>query len=401
MSEQGKTGKKHRLRIIFDGVIAVGPPHPESGDEEGPLFGVMARSTRQETERSKRNPGGPRTFIPVHVPTLFTKMAPYGEDARRPDENYQRMPDQPVWNLWHPVRERMLFKFDGDGRPGKLTYQREAPEQDHKPHEHKSPEINLHFDDLFNDKLDNASLEGELKLRSIKDLPDSREIWPARRHLRSGLLDPIPNELVAAQVFVPRGHVGGGGVGRKGDGLDVVFEPLKKGSRKEKKIIVPNVVVTVEAEDVEIEMHSLDTGEPLDPLRFHLTEDSEIWISNGDPSDVSINVKRQALRMSAEERAGAHAKLFSLDALKVAGDVIKEEILKFLVHTDNIRFAREQQQADRSRISDFDIDFELFYTLMDGENDQEFVPLPRMADKKKFDEGNCFCKLVCRPRDHR
>jgi hypothetical protein len=403
MSEQSRTGEKHRLRIIFDGVIAVGPPHPKSGDEQGPLFGVMARSTRRETERSKKKNAGPRTFIPMHVPTLFTKLAPCGEDARRPDEIFQLLPEHPIWNLWHPIRERMCFKFDGDGEPGKLTYQRESSVPDTGQERHKYKK--LHFDKVFNDKFGPAGLEGKLKLRSIKDLPDAREIWPARCHLLPGLLDPNPIELVAAQVFVPRGHVGGGGVGKKGEGLDVVFDPDKPGSRKKKKSIVPNVVVTVEVETVEIEMQSLDTGETLDSLRFHLTEDAEIWISNGDPSDVAINVRRQALRMSEAERATAHDRIFGLKAFKkLAGDVVKEEIAKFILHTDNITsllVPEEMQQADRNRISDFDIDFELFYTLMDGEDDHNGLPLPRRADYKKFDTGNCYCKLVCRPEEHR
>jgi hypothetical protein len=404
MSARSKKQKKtYRLRIIFDGVIAIGPPHPKSGDEQGPLFGVMAHSSRRETGRSKKNPGGPRTFIPMHVPTLFTRMAPYGKDARKPDEIYHPPLLPAALHMWHPIRERMSFVFDDDDKPGKLTYQREspAPVSDAKPKAKKALALDVPFDLNIND-ITSRDLGGELKLRRIQDVPDAREIWPDRCRLLPGLLDPKPNALAAAQIFVPRGHVCGGGVGPKGNGLDVVFQPLKPKSRKKKKNIVPCVVVIVEAEIVEIQMKSLDTGEKLDPLRFRLTKDEDIWISNGDPSDVAINVKRQALPVNEEERAAVSEKFFALEAVKnLKEDAVKREVANFVFHTDNFTFGPEQlQRADSNRIGDFDIDFELFYTLMDGEDDGDDVPLPRRADLQPFDTGNCYCKLVCRPEHY-
>src|ERR1041385_7247085 len=121
---------KPKLKIIFDGVIAVGPAHPNEGDQDGPLFGVMAQSTRRESDRSRRlgreNPDQPPTFIPVHVPTIYTKLQPQG--GRPPDEVFEKM-FHSTWYLWHPVRERMEFEIDEDSTPGPLTYDRREPRQ--------------------------------------------------------------------------------------------------------------------------------------------------------------------------------------------------------------------------------------------------------------------------------
>src|ERR1043166_6550463 len=103
-----------RLRIIFDGVIAIGPAEPKSGHSlPGPLFAIMPRATRQISRRSRLKAADP-TYIPVHVPVLFTPMTPLN-GVRPPDDQFRPVsPNAPLFNIWYPIRERLRFQFDDE-----------------------------------------------------------------------------------------------------------------------------------------------------------------------------------------------------------------------------------------------------------------------------------------------
>lgn len=381
----------HKLRIVFDGVIAVGPPHPPEGDEKGPLFAVMARSTRRRTNLGARNRKAPK-YIPMHVPTVMTKIKPV-DDARPADEIFQ-LPTLPRFYVWHPIRERLEFKFDGNGRAGTLTYGREDPAVE------SSPDTGTVL------PTSGTVITGELRIRSVRNVPDAREVEPSRCELRAGALDPKPKEFVAAQIFVPRGHVSGGGAGTKGNGVNVEFTPLPAGRRAVSKDIVPNVVVTVEAERVEITTTSLDTGEKLDPIVFKLEEDGDIWISNGDPSDVTINLERLSQRINDRERREADEAVvrlaeknalarFYVDRLK-AGERVPPFGTFFTTTTGGGAIPSDLIEQDPNRQSQFDIDFELFDVLLKGKQGNGY-PVPRKSDGTPYDERNCFCQLCCAP----
>jgi hypothetical protein len=381
--------RKPRLRIIFDGVIAVGPPHPNSGNETGPLFGVMARSTRRQSNVSTRDKKAPK-YIPMHVPTVMTKLLPKG---RPHDEEYQFF-IFPKWYVWHPIRERLEFKFDDrNGRGRKLTY-------------HRSDD-----DDCGNECLQaaptsnglgllgsNPTVGGKLSIRNIDKVPDAREVWPARCKLRTGSLESNPKEVVAAQVFVPRGHISGGGLDAKGLGVEVEFEPLKPKSRTTTKTVVPNVVITVETERVEIATQSLDTGKALDPLVFELKEDADIWIMNGDPVDITGNLGRLSLQLTESEMRSVRGELETMERSSIEAIVALFQTMPNLIPvvfgsnpTDGPR------RRDANRESQFDVDFELFYSILGGRDDGKGLPIPRRYNGKPFDERNCFCKLCCPP----
>ena len=189
MSES-ETPDKRELRIVFDGVIAVGPPPDRDEVKTGPFFGVMARSTRRLSDRSRRLKENPPKYIPVHVPTVYTTMVP-ASDSRPPDEVFQLSKFHPKWYIWHPQRERMEFRFDSDGTPGDLK---------------------------FNDRGSHARTGpfGQVKIHDIEMAPDARQICPERTYLLDGLLtapaaDAPVREEAAAQILVPWGRILAGG----------------------------------------------------------------------------------------------------------------------------------------------------------------------------------------------
>jgi len=405
------------LRIVFDGVIAIGPACPPAGESlPGPLFGVMARSTRQRSAKSRREGTEPPSYIPIHYPTLFTQLQP-AEGARPTDEVYR------MWNLWHPVRERLEFAFDGVGLPGTLTYKRPTP-------------------------------EGEGLLEDAAAVPNMREVWPERCHIRSEFLEPRPTADVAAQVFVPFGEVSGSGDETKRFGADVHFIP-SRGPKLLRKSIVPHVVVTVMTERVKISSYSLDTGEELDPLEFVLTEPAEIRISNGDPSDMLTNMQRLSdaqldlgVAPTDEEAVDSQRRDLTpvaelLDGFKTGGfprsRAELERIARSManaVHGTSSPFPRtgtfgsifpeprgsrpasartggfndptpnsqvtQEVVSDPNRDSDVDLDFELYYTLVERIDEREgeelLLPIPKRV-QGNFDTRNCFvCMVDCHER---
>ena len=390
--------KKHSLRIVFDGVIAVGPGHPDArdGSRDGPFFGVMARSTRRLSDRSERTTkrkareGTKRSatteedlYIPMHVPTIFTLLTPT-ETSRPPDKVMQLSPWHPRWYMWHPVRERVEFRFDDNGEPGPLVYLHEPiPTLEHG----------------------GGLPDGSLSIHGIELVPDMRKIWHDRSVLLDGLLsaDPNVNERVLAQVLVPFGMVAGAGVLEKGTPLDVVFDPPRDLDGQEE--LVPNAVVTVTASRVEIATYSLDSGRRLDSIELELTDDAEIWVSNGDPSDVEIDMNKLADEIA--RRVGGKGEvenkdqeailqhfttIFGLDGNDQAGLVAK--ILNF--YHGGINIVNEGLVQDHPRAGNLDLDFELFYSLLKNEHladDGIGLPVPkRPHDEDKFAGPNC---LLC------
>lgn len=346
----------------------------------------MARSTRRQTRWSIQNPNEAKSYIPAHHPTVFTKLVPdVGGGGRPPDEVYRK------WNLWHPQRERLEFRFDNDERPGTLTYERTQE----------------------------RTAEG--MIQDIAAVPDMREICPHRSTLRCELLDiPTPENPVshdvAAQIFVPKGKVSAGGDRQKGQGVDVHFTPLPKGRKELTKTIVPHVVVTVETELVTVFTYSLDTGEQLDPLVFRLTEDAVIRISNGDPSDMITNFQRiedvkEDLKAAPVAPEAEDAQLFDFAQIssRFPTENAVADLSKFVAHATSSGFddhaplfPRAQDTSgnpiteipDSGEPREVDLDFELFYTLLDGEDDG-LSPIPRKM-QGFFPERNCFtCQIGC------
>jgi hypothetical protein len=393
MSESGRVERGHRLRMVFDGVIAVGPPHPaDGGDQDGPLFGVMARSTRQLSDRSRRNPDEVKRFIPMHVPTIYTRHPP-AEGSRPPDQIFQLADTLPEWYIWHPVRERLEFAFDGDATPGKLTYDRQG-----EPVPEPEPDVD-EWDVLR--MLDTGRLpRSPLSIRSITQVPDARTIWPERSFLQDGMLSDEPGvrSEVASQIFVPRGAVSGGGLFEKGGGVDVEFSPAIHSAALQ--TVVPNVVVSVQTQSVEIAMFSLDTGEPLDSIRFELTEDTDLWISNGDPTDTTIDMKRVskvvALQKAIVEglpRADKLTEAFEKGAIVPANmDALRR--VNFIFNSGHGVIAHGMTRPDPNRVSDVDIDFELFYPLLEDDPNRVGKPVPRRPGGVPFNGPDCFTKLV-------
>ncbi|HYK02577.1 MAG TPA: hypothetical protein VE974_12545 [Thermoanaerobaculia bacterium] len=385
MSRKTMEREKRQLKIIFDGVIAMGPGHPEKGGQRGPFFGVLARSTRRLSDRSKRT-GQKAQYTATHVPTIFTRMQP-AKTSRPPDKIYQVSPYHPRWYMWHPLRERLEFRFDGDGKPGWLTYLRAGSK-------------------LIPDS-GGGALQGTLTFHDIENASDMREIWPERCVLLDGLLSPDPgvDERVAAQVFVPRGHVTGAGVFKKGSSLDVVFDPAR--GRKSHPSLVPNIAVSTKASTLEIATYSLDSGDPLDSIQFDMTEDAELWVSNGDPTDVEIDVGKLSIVIAEhlrgkgvaagdEERAlmqriGA---TFPMEGLDLAG------VNRFMFEVCNGGYAVVLQDLvdDYPRAGNIDLDFELLYTLMKNEHltrDKKGLPVPRRPRKdQKFYGPDCY-GVIC------
>jgi hypothetical protein len=390
------TTKKPLLKIVFDGVIAVGPGHPdtEDGTRDGPFFGVMARSTRRMSDRSeriKKLAGGGRKragsaeedlYIPTHVPTIFTLLKPT-ENSRPPDKVLQISPWHPRWYIWHPIRERLEFRFDDNSQPSTLDYLHEPVVQE-----------NYHGGHLP---------DGTLSIHGIELVPDMRNIWRDRCVLLDGLLSPDPNvnEKVLAQVLVPFGTVAGAGMLDKGTPLDVVFDPPRDLDEQEQ--LVPNTAVIVEANRVEIAAYSLDTGRQLDSIELDLTEAAEIWVSNGDPSDVELDMNKLASEIAI--RIGGKREVTDDDKTNLehfthvfgfdGGGDRQALIGKILAlfhnygHVVNAGLIR-----DYGRAGNVDLDFELFYSLLKNEHladDGEGLPVPkRPGPQDVFFGPNCL-----------
>jgi hypothetical protein len=230
--------------IIFDGSLVVGPAFSKQSPskKKGPLFAVLPYSPRQRSRRSE-DQSCPE-YISAHLPGIFTKMESQG---RNPDLCYKG------YSLWCPLRERMQFVIDGKTKPGTLEY-------DYNPV---------------------SGGNSRTRIGDVTMLSDMRDIWPARRRLRHGMLSPwgCVSTRVAAQVFVPRGKVNSGSAHKP---VWATFDPPKE--KTVTKYIVSQVIVTVEASSkLELSMCSLDTGEKLDSIRFSLnSEKATIWIANGD-----------------------------------------------------------------------------------------------------------------------
>jgi hypothetical protein len=395
---RSKPKAKPNVRIVFDGVMAVGPGHPANpGDTRpGPFFGVMARTTRRLSDRTQRlrrleqkaNGGKkPRKsqvedlYTPMHVPTIFTRLEP-ATGSRPPDQVLQFSPFHPKWYLWHPIRERLEFRFDGDGTPGNLEYDRVGE---------PIPEVGAE-----------GPTTAPLAILSIENVPDLRDIWPARSVLLDGLLsaDPGVSDKVATQVFVPYGKVAGAGTLDRGRPLNVVFDPPR--GRRDHPSLVPNAAVTVQARNIEIVSYSLDSGDRLDTIKLVATENAEVFVSNGDPSDVELDINKLAIefvrrfiqqggrledKIDDESTFASGLREFQLER----PDAVSQG-LEFWHHGS---FEQVQMGlAIHRRLLNVDIDFELYYKLMKDEHlarDGRGLPVPkRPAKGDVFSGPNCY-----------
>jgi hypothetical protein len=248
-----------QVRIIFDGSMAIGPTFPPDFRTFGPLFAVLPHAPRQRSRRSK---GGTPEYIPAHAPGIFTNITP-SDGSREPDLKYEG------YSIWYTLRERMEIAIDGSTDPGYLDYEREL---------NFSPEcINL------------------TETHDIRAIADMREIWPARRRLKPGMLAAGPNvsPAVSTQVFIPGGTVSSSSeydryIANPIDRYNVCakFDPKKTPDAVEKRLL-PQVVVTIQfSRTLDILPFSLETGEDLDAIRFELRDlgpgGGDIWIVNGD-----------------------------------------------------------------------------------------------------------------------
>lgn len=248
-----------QVRVIFDGSIAIGPTFPSNYRAFGPLFAVLPHAPRQQSRRSK---GGSPEYIPAHAPGIFTNMPWSG---RKRDLKYQD------YYLWYTPRERIEIAADGSTDPGYLDYTTE---------------------EYFNPKCENLK-----ETHDIRAVADMREIWPARRRLKPGMLAAGPNvaSAVGAQVFVPFGVVSGSSeydryynpnIPIERYNICAKFEPKKTPQAVERRL-VPQVVVTLSVfRTLEIRSYSLDNGEQLDTIYFEfgdlVPDGGDIWIVNGD-----------------------------------------------------------------------------------------------------------------------
>lgn len=390
---------KPQLRIVFDGVMAVGPGHPEKGTRQGPFFGVMATATRRLSERTQRlrreaKAKGKKKiqeadlYTPMHVPTIFTLLEPTA-DSRPADQVLQLSPFHPKWYLWHPIRERLEFLFDGDGTPGTLRY-------------HRGKAVTLSGTE--------GPTSAPLAIHGIENVPDLRRIWPARSVLLDGLLsaDPGVSDKVATQVFVPYGTIAGAGTLDRGMPLDVVFDPVRE--LDQHPSLVPNAAITVEASTIEIKSYSLDSGEPLDSIKFRANGDAEIYVSNGDPSDVEIDMQRLAIAIvrrlagkkdrfdeiptQAQPFASRIANTFGLESRGALDNLIE------VCNHGAIEKVHEGLAIHRRTIN-VDIDFELYYKLMkNGHLARDGgLPVPRRPNvDEKFSGPNCYI-TICETED--
>jgi hypothetical protein len=329
-----------QLRIVFAGVGAITPAHPAAGppfENPGPLAVVFPSATRRQTEASK-NSKTP-AFIPVHFPVILSTLQP---------RRGSRRSDDPTggWHIWHPVRERLVFKFEGAPSPSNLVYQRDAVDSN-------GP----------------AFPDGD-----VRALSDMREIFPERSRLIPGALrapspaQPGKSAAVAAipeivgQVFVPSGRISSSfGIKRQ---LKVVFSPSRPDHVVE-KVAAPELVVTIDGlTGFTIKSTSLDTGLPLDEIAFDLEHDAEIRFGNADPPDT-----RRFLALDGKRPTDAQR-------------------LALLPPPDDPNLDPRDFRRDD--------DFELYYTLLEGAGAGPELPAP-VKDQDPFlngDDRNCYVVLV-------
>ncbi|HYK03239.1 MAG TPA: hypothetical protein VE974_15885 [Thermoanaerobaculia bacterium] len=257
--------KKYQVRLIFDGVVATGPPLPKKPPytRKGPLFAVMPWTTRQPDHISPSADPPEPAYIPLHLPVIFARNSPTLVSSRRkPDDTYKD------FSIWYPLRERMQVRIDGKTDCGTLTYYH--PEGPYPPM--------------------SADPSPKPLIEDIAAVPDMRAIYPRRSRLRRGMLGrhaPARREI-AAQVFVPSGTVKAGAEDRRACGATVVYQPNRTGKNAPlTQVVVPQVRVTVDVDQtIELDMYSLDHGVKLDPIRFTIHGNEDIWIGNMDPPNV-------------------------------------------------------------------------------------------------------------------
>jgi hypothetical protein len=229
-----------------------------------------------------------------------------------------RPPDEThdLFSIWYPMRERMELTFGAHPDPSDLRWVRSdtplPPVQDPDP------------------------------LLDIAFIADFRETWPDRGKLGRGMLEKSPpvSELVACQLLVPSGWVGSHGEFKKQLPVEATFLPKRTPIPVTKKLL-PQVVVSVRTDRVDFRMYSLDTGEELDSLAF-LVEDSSkpsvIRIANGDPRNIRYVIEHCMDPANAIEPTGTKP--------SGVGGVLG------------------------------DIDFEAGYSVLDGEDDGGYLPIP-------------------------
>lgn len=314
----------HELRIIFEGVMVLGPPHPLQGPSVGtsPLYAVLPRVTRHESRFTSVDAHRPPMYIPSHFPVLFTDLAATS-DSRRPDDAQRN------FSIWYPMRERMMFRFSPSATPADVRYIR-GP----------APEC--------------PASTGPNPVNDIAKISDMRVIWPERSRLLPGMLSTAPgvSELVAAQVFVPSGCVGSHGEFLKTQPAPADFQPSRSTTPGPRQLL-PQIVVSVETDRVDIDMYSLETGDMLDPLAFVLQPGTNILrIANADPFNVRYVIEKLANPLFPEPSG-----------------------IKPRVGNDFV-----------------DIDFEACYKVLDGPDNGGELPIPRVPIR--FGERNCNAALA-------
>lgn len=325
------------LRIVFEGIIALGPADPLEPPfhNEGPLYAVMPKIVRHLSRWSQMHPDDQPFYIPAHFPVIFTDLKP--ASSRLPDDEYK------TFKIWYPVRERLQFRFSGNVQPTDLQYIRDQA----------IPEPPC------------APAPGELDpLHDVSAIADLREIWPERQWLRGGMLNNGPNvdQIVAAQVFVPSGCIGSHGEFLKKDAALVQFRDPRTPVTITKDLL-PQLVVSVTTNTVDIDMYSLDTGTALDPLSFELKDGvrNVIRIANGDPMNVRY-------------------------------------VINNLPDPDNAPDLNVPKPTFQPQVGDIeygDIDFEAVYTILAGTDGGGALPIPWIP--KKFGARNCNGAKVAGP----
>jgi hypothetical protein len=326
---------KRELRIIFEGIVAIGPPYPRRppNRNDGPLFAVMPRIARHESRYTKTS-DAPPAYIPAHIPVIFTDLVPMPA-TRLPDDTRLK------YRIWYPVRERTDLSFSEDAEPKDLRYYRGTP----------TVECPI-------------NQEEENPIRDIAYVSEMREVWPARRTVDRGMLSrqsPV-DALVAAQFFVPSGCVGSHGEDLKKNPALVTFLPprTKKPVSKE---ILPQVVVTVRTSRVTLNMVSLDRDETLDGLVFDL---------NAQPGDVRYPYE---LRIA---NADPHNIAYVIDFLSGKNPVPLTGVKPMRQGPYGLDFG--------------DIDFESNYEVFSGPDDGKALPIPWVPSASG--ERNCNAILA-------
>src|SRR6266542_1279189 len=306
------------LRIMFDGIMIYGPPPVDTpGGQDGPLHAIMPRIERHESRYSKLNHIKPPHYIPEHTPVIFTKLAPL-PGSRTPNE------DQKPYSIWYPKRQRVQFRFSPSADPSDLRYVR--------------------------DNIPGTASPSDL--HDIAKLADIRKVWPDRGRLRREMLEekaPV-SHLVACQVFVPSGHVGSHGEFKKADEAPAEFQPPRTPTPIQQPLL-PQLVVSVKTERVDIDMYSLDTGEHVASLAFLINDPASpsiLRVVNADPNGVTYVIEHDLDPAHAQELSGTKPKM-----LQHFGD----------------------------------IDFEACYALLEGHDDGGGLPIPWVPDR--YAERNC------------